>query len=52
MASAKPAAEHQARKYLNVADPLLVRDNKNCKHRYDGNWNPSPTPDGSNRSYD
>jgi len=50
MASAEPAAEHQAREYLDVANPLFIgndTDRKRCYHR-DGN--PCPAPDRSNQA--
>src|ERR1700730_4152362 len=50
MTGAEPAAEHQAREYLDVTNPLLIgndRDRKRCYHR-DGN--PCPAPDRSNQA--
>src|SRR5439155_27216115 len=50
MAGAEPAAEHQAREYFDVTNPLLIGHDTDRKRRYHSNRDPCPGPQGRNKS--
>ena len=50
MTGAEPAAEHQAREYFDVTNPLLIGHDTDRKRRYHSNRDPCPGPQGRNKS--